>query len=521
MTRKRSSRRSGAVRRLGSESPRVFTPPLRELTSETSRGFEFIEFSETILELTLLPWQKWLAIHALELNEDGTFRFRTVVLLVARQNGKSTFMQALSLWVMFVHGAPLVIGTAQSLDIAEEQWSEAVELTESIPELADMIQHVNRTNGKKALELTSGERYKVAAASRRGGRGLTGDLILLDELREHQNWEAWGAVTKTTLARPHAQIWAASNAGDIASVVLRHLRSLAHRYLGWPDGEDGMVELPDSVEEDDSLGIFEWSAAPDRDVWDRDGWAEANPSLGYTIMERAIASAASSDPEHVFRTEVMCQFVNLASTGPFPTGAWAATQVEKVVRDESRPAVYCVDMSHDRTWMHVALAFWDSEGRVRAEVVASRPGTDWVLPWLIDPARRVAPEHVTMQTRGAPVSSLADGFRDAGIELIPWEGAQLSGWHGLTYDLVRAAVADDRDENIPLPFTHGVQPNLDVAAVTAQIKAIGDGWVIDRKNSPQDAAPLVSVIGAVGALLSNPEPAAVSAYEGRGLLVLD
>jgi phage terminase large subunit-like protein len=39
-------------------------------------------------------------IHALELLPDGTFRFRTVVLLVARQNGKSTLMQVLTLWRM-------------------------------------------------------------------------------------------------------------------------------------------------------------------------------------------------------------------------------------------------------------------------------------------------------------------------------------------------------------------------------------------------------------------------------------
>ena len=33
-----------------------------------------------------------------------------------------------------------------------------------------------------------------------------------------------------------------------------------------------MVDLPDAIEPDSSLGTFEWSAAPDRDVWDRDGW---------------------------------------------------------------------------------------------------------------------------------------------------------------------------------------------------------------------------------------------------------
>jgi hypothetical protein len=123
------------------------------------------------------------------------------VLLVARQNGKSTFLQLLALFFMYVRGVALVIGTAQNLDIAEEVWQGAVDIAEDVPDLAAEIERVNKTNGKKSLELRAGERYKVQAANRRGGRGLSGDLVLMDELREHQSWDAWGAVTKTTLAR--------------------------------------------------------------------------------------------------------------------------------------------------------------------------------------------------------------------------------------------------------------------------------------------------------------------------------
>src|SRR5262245_1903413 len=75
-------------RLLGRTEPRLFTPPLRPLNRKTSRGFEVIDFAKMIGE-PLLPWQEWAVIHALELNPDGTYRFRTVLILVARQNGKS------------------------------------------------------------------------------------------------------------------------------------------------------------------------------------------------------------------------------------------------------------------------------------------------------------------------------------------------------------------------------------------------------------------------------------------------
>jgi hypothetical protein len=74
---------------LGRTEPRVFTPPLRELTPETSAGFSVVQFAEEILGIELLPWQRWFLIHALELRPDGKFRFRKVLCLVARQNGKT------------------------------------------------------------------------------------------------------------------------------------------------------------------------------------------------------------------------------------------------------------------------------------------------------------------------------------------------------------------------------------------------------------------------------------------------
>lgn len=507
----RKLKRKGLV---GCKHPRIYTPPLGPLTRETTRGFEFIEFAEVVLGLKLLPWQRWLAKHALEVLEDGTYRFRTVILLIARQNGKSTFLLILALWRMYGDAAPLVIGTAQSLDIAEDLWTAAVELAQEVPELADLIEHVDKTNGKKALRLTTGERYKVAAASRRGGRGLTGDLVLLDELREHQNWHAWGAVSKTTMARKFAQVWGASNAGDLTSLVLRHLRTIAHEPLGNPDGLPALLvpaELEDDDDEltDESLGIFEWSARPDRSVWDRDGWREANPSLGYTITERAIASAARTDPDAVFRTEVLCQFVDIMGAGPFDEGTWETSRVPKVVRDVSKPAGYCIDVSHDRKMAHVAVAFWDTEGRARVEIAASRPGTDWVIPWLTSPRRKIKPEHVAYQAIGAPVSSLeADLEAETDIGVVPWSGSDVPKASGIAFDAIKEGLV-----------THGTQPVLDLAAVTASTKTAGDGWMIDRKASTEDAAPLVAFVGALWLIKAN-ELDTSSVYEDRGFLVL-
>jgi hypothetical protein len=87
------------------EEPRLWTRPLRELTPETSLGFEVIEFARDILGVELYPWQKWLLIHALELLEDGTYRFKRVIVLVARQQGKTLLASVLAAWWLYVDSA--------------------------------------------------------------------------------------------------------------------------------------------------------------------------------------------------------------------------------------------------------------------------------------------------------------------------------------------------------------------------------------------------------------------------------
>jgi len=525
----RSSSTRAAPARLGSETPRIFTPPLRPLTPDTSLGFSVIEFAEVVLKVSLFPWQRWLLVHALELRVDGGFRFRNVVVLVARQNGKSTLSQVLALWFMYVYGYQLVLGTAQDLDTAEEVWQGAVDLVEELdederpvrPELLQLRERVVMVNGKKSLELKTGARYKVKAATRRAGRGLSGDLVLLDELREHQSWDAWGAITKTTMARDEAMIWALSNAGDAASVVLRYLRKMAHAALDDPDGinsdddpaalleHEADAEELELDDEDDTLGIFEWSAPPGCDINDRDGWAMANPSLGHKISERTIASAARTDPEWVFRTEVLCQWSSGSLEGPFPPGSWEdCTDVDSAIPEGGR-FVFSVDVSWDRTAAHVTAVGRRPDDLLHVEVVASRPGTDWVLPWLVARVDTAGLVGVVLQVKGAPVSSLLPDLLDAGVPVIEWGGSDLGPATGAFYDLVRAG----RLRHLP-------QPVLDVAAATARVKPIADSYVWDRKASPVDAAPLVAVTGGAWAM-NRPEPRPVrSAYEDDDLMVV-
>ena len=82
-------------------------------------------------------------------------------------------------------------------------------------------------NGDEWFRVKSGGRYRITASNSRAGRGLSVDELNIDELRTQASWDAWSALSKTTMARPHAQTWCMSNAGDDSSVVLNQLRDSA------------------------------------------------------------------------------------------------------------------------------------------------------------------------------------------------------------------------------------------------------------------------------------------------------
>ncbi len=456
---------------VGRTEPRLWTPPRRELTPKTSAGFEAATFAEDVVGIKLLPWQRWLFIHALELNEDKTFRFRTVLIQIARQQGKSTWAQLLSLWRLYADRAGLVIGTAQSLDVAEEVWTGAVDMAEGCPELAAEIAAVDRTNGKKALRLHSGERYKVAAASRRGGRGLSGDLVLLDEIREHQSWDAWAAVTKTTMARPKPQIVALSNAGDDVSVVLNHLRSLGLDTL---DGGG-----------DPSIGLFEWSAPEDCDLDDPEAWAQANPSLGFTVTEDAIRGARATDPEWIFRTEVLCQRVARRDPAVIPAGRWAANAAATAI--DTDVAVFA-DVAIDRSSSVIAVCGANADGVPQVEIARMDAGTDWVA----EKVAAMIADHgvlaVGARSAGPVASLLAELMSISDEAQVPFHkvgSGEFSGHCGGFFDAAMTGTIRHRDD-----------ARVNDALAAAKRHRVVDGWSWERLNVDTDAAPLVAVTGA-------------------------
>ena len=483
---------------IGKTEPRLFTPPLRELTPDTSLGFACVEYATSVLRKTLYPWQEWALIHALEivgeLSGEWKFRFRTVLFLISRQNGKTVLSEVIASFFLNILCVDSIFGTSLSLDKAEEVWEAVVQDQESIPELFAELQRVGRTNGSKKLILTGLRQYKVGAPTRRAGRGDSNDLVMLDEIREQRDWETWAASVASTNAKPNGLVVCFSNAGDPDSIVLRQLRAQAISSITGEKTRDFGGEV-----DGDTLGLFEWSSPDGAKTDDMDALAQANPALGYGYLtERALLSNRATFPESKFRSECMCQQVETILPQPFPDGAWdAGLDSFSQIAPESE-IYFGIDLSQNRRWAVIAAAGLREDGNMHIEVVARQIGTEWAYKWF-EERQKKTPMNLAFQGRGCPVVGLAEQICTLpNVNRFAIEGGELTASWGRFWD----GIAANEPESMRggMKIFHLSQPVLDAPAKTMQLRSLGGGVELpDRIKSPDDPSPMIACFVAFAA----------------------
>ena len=454
---------------VGSSTPRLETPA----TDLPTRGSQLIELGEA-LGLPLLPWQQHVATNAHRIQPDGSYESRVCAVVVARQSGKTHLLRLRILAGLLLWGEKLIVATAQSREVALETFRGVVELAENIPEISRQIRRVARTNGKEELELKTGARYRIVAPTPGGARGLTADLAIIDELREHHDWNVWAALTYT-LQTTGGQLWVASNAGAADSVVLNSIRDQA------------LAEIAGG--EDRSLYYAEWSADPKRAIDDREGWAEANPSLGHLITEETIAARLKTDPVNVFKTEALCQWVDVLDS-PWPADAWADCTQDDLAIDPTAPNFLGIDVTPDRRSAALTLVQQLDGGKLGVHLLQT-----WEADGAVDDleiAQAIAPIARKLQARSVAFDrytaiSIAQRLSTVGIVTGDCSG---SSFYQACDETLSAMVAGR--------VVHGGQETLTEHVLGCAKRTTSDGgWRIVRKGSSGTIAAAVAMVMAL------------------------
>jgi phage terminase large subunit-like protein len=314
-------KKSKALR--GATKPRLHSPLLKG-----ENKLQDVKDLCAIVKMDLMPWQEFVLKDMLTVDKKGMWIRKTNLILVARQNGKTHLARMLILAHLIKWNTNVLI-MSSNRSMALDTFRQVTHLLETNDHLKEFVKQIRHANGTESIEMLSGARLDVVAATRDGSRGRSvNGLLYIDEVREITE-DGFRAATPTTRAHPNSQTLLTSNAGDAFSTVLNDLRERA-------------IDYPPK-----SFGFYEYSAPQYCKITDRDAWALANPSLGYTITEEAIEEAIATSPIENTRTETLCQWIDSLSS-PWQHGILEETSDSSLEMAIGAYTIFGFDVSPSR-----------------------------------------------------------------------------------------------------------------------------------------------------------------------------
>lgn len=408
---------------------------------------------------------------------SAAFEFAVIC---SRQNLKTGLFKQAALGWLFITDQQLIVWSAHEFRTAQEAFRDMESLIGDCEWLSRRVLRVHRANGDESIELRTGQRLIFKARTAAGGRGLTGDKVVLDEAFALQA-KHMGALLPTLSVRPDPQVVYGSSAGLATSAVLRGVRDRGRpgggrlAYLEWGNERGGCVDSRCSH----AVGTS--GCALD----DVDRWAGANPLLGRTrsngtglTVEYVRAERAALPPEEFARERLGWWDDPDGAAAVFGDGRWDGCVAE---RPEGMPvAALSVAVAVDLASATIAAAGVGPDGRVHVRPLECHPGTSWV----VDSVAALHAEFrvpVTVDGKG-PGAGLLPRLEDAGVTV---RVASTSDVLTACADLFQA-VQDGR-------LGHLAYPELDRAVAGAVQRPVGDRWAWGRRTSTADVSPLEAV----------------------------
>jgi hypothetical protein len=358
-----------------------------------------------------------------------------------------------------------------------EAFRRLLELVEEA-DLQREIKRISRSHGEEGIELKTGQRVRYRTRTKGGGRGFSGDCLILNEAMILPE-SAMGSVFPTLAARPNPQVWYTGSAVDQEvhehGVVFTRVRERGHAgedRLGWWEfgaPYEHPSEVPDSAARDPKV------------------WAMANPSMGVRIAEEYIRRSNAPSRPHVRGRAPRRRRLAEHGRDARRSSIWTrGTRSRTSSRSLVGAVCFSYDVKPDRSMASIAVA-----GLRRRWAAACRGRRA--------PARRPA------GSPGGSANLRADTTRSACLRRVAGrEGADpairaldmkvdvaTSNEHAQACAMLVDGVNDGT-------FRHLGTPELSAALKGAATRPMGDSWAWSRKTSNVDICPLVAVTLALG-----------------------
>lgn len=262
--------------------------------------------------VVLEPWQQFIvwSVYGWK-RANGTRRFRTAYVEVAKGNGKSTMCAGLGLQLLVADGEPgaEIYCAATKKDQARIVFTEAERMRKASPSLTKRIQGFRNNMSIPATN----SKFEPLGADEDTLDGLNIHGLIVDELHAHKTRAVLDVLRNGTVKRRNPLSWEITTAGANRSCA------------GWEEHEYAERILEAHVEDDTT---FAFIAALDRDDdWqDERSWPKANPNLGVNIpIDYLRENAAKAKAQPSYRNSFLRFHMNVwtqATTGAISIEKW-------------------------------------------------------------------------------------------------------------------------------------------------------------------------------------------------------
>lgn len=220
--------------------------------------------------ITLEPWQQFLIWSLFGWKQaDGTRRFRTGYVEVARKNGKSTLGAGLGLYLLAADDEPgaEVYTAATKRDQARICHLESVRMVAASPRLKKRIKAY-----KDNLHIAgTASKFEPLGADADTMDGLNVHGAIVDEIHAHKTRDTWDKLDTATGSRRQPLMFGITTAGFDRATLCWQLNDYTQRVL------DGF-ETDDGYKDDSFFGLI-FTLDKDDDWQDEAVWIKANPNL--------------------------------------------------------------------------------------------------------------------------------------------------------------------------------------------------------------------------------------------------
>ena len=278
-----------------------------------------IDFIETFCKHTKSPfngqpfilelWEKAIiqTAYGFKIAESGLRRFNEVILLIARKNGKTTFIAGIDLAEFFLSkGGVDIVCASNTSEQANILFEEINNMREQSPALS------NEKRSKKNIFFIyspkTKNKIKKLSAQSRNKDGYNIEVGCIDEVHEMTDSKVYDAIKQSQSTKKEPLIFIITTEGTTVGGFLDNKLDYARKMLKGEITDERV--LPWLYTQDNTQEIYD----------DPKNWVKSNPSLGVVKLSSYLEDVMNkSKNDHSTRVTMLCKDFNIKQVDQ---GAW-------------------------------------------------------------------------------------------------------------------------------------------------------------------------------------------------------